>query len=61
VAAALGEHRAGGAHIAHEAPQERLVIGDDDLKVGTMPSFGGVLTSAQIRDVVEYTRVQLGK
>jgi mono/diheme cytochrome c family protein len=27
----------------------------------TMPSFGGVLTSAQIRDVVEYTRVQLGK
>jgi hypothetical protein len=33
VGAALGEHRAGGAHIAHEAPQERLVIGDDDLKV----------------------------
>jgi mono/diheme cytochrome c family protein len=27
----------------------------------TMPSFGGVLTSAQIRDVVDYTRVQLGK
>jgi mono/diheme cytochrome c family protein len=27
----------------------------------TMPSFGGVLTAAQIRDVVEYTRVQLGK
>ena len=27
----------------------------------TMPSFGGVLTTAQIRDVVEYTRVQLGK
>jgi mono/diheme cytochrome c family protein len=27
----------------------------------TMPSFGGVLTPAQIRDVVEYTRVQLGK
>jgi mono/diheme cytochrome c family protein len=27
----------------------------------TMPSFGGVLTGAQIRDVVEYTRVQLGK
>jgi mono/diheme cytochrome c family protein len=27
----------------------------------TMPSFGGVLTPAQIRDVVEYTRTQLGK
>jgi mono/diheme cytochrome c family protein len=27
----------------------------------TMPSFGGVLTPAQIRDVVDYTRVQLGK
>jgi mono/diheme cytochrome c family protein len=27
----------------------------------TMPSFAGVLTTAQIRDVVEYTRVQLGK
>jgi mono/diheme cytochrome c family protein len=27
----------------------------------TMPSFGGVLTATQIRDVVEYTRVQLGK
>jgi mono/diheme cytochrome c family protein len=27
----------------------------------TMPSFGDVLTSAQIRDAVEYTRVQLGK
>jgi mono/diheme cytochrome c family protein len=27
----------------------------------TMPSFGGALTPAQIRDVVEYTRVQLGK
>jgi mono/diheme cytochrome c family protein len=27
----------------------------------TMPSFGGVLTSAQIRDVVRYTRVELGK
>jgi mono/diheme cytochrome c family protein len=27
----------------------------------TMPSFGGVLTPAQIRDVVEYTRIQLGK
>ena len=27
----------------------------------TMPSFGGVLTAAQIRDVVEYTRAQLGK
>jgi mono/diheme cytochrome c family protein len=27
----------------------------------TMPSFGAVLTNAQIRDVVEYTRVQLGR
>jgi hypothetical protein len=27
----------------------------------TMPSFAGVLTTAQIRAVVEYTRVQLGK
>ena len=27
----------------------------------TMPSFVGVLTTAQIRDVVEYTRTQLGK
>jgi mono/diheme cytochrome c family protein len=27
----------------------------------TMPSFTGVLTTAQIRDVVEYTRAQLGK
>jgi mono/diheme cytochrome c family protein len=27
----------------------------------TMPSFGGVLTPAQIRAVVEYTRTQLGK
>jgi len=27
----------------------------------TMPSFGNVLTSAQIRDVVEYTRAQLGR
>jgi mono/diheme cytochrome c family protein len=27
----------------------------------TMPSFAGVLTTAQIRDVVEYTRVHLGK
>ena len=27
----------------------------------TMPSFAGALTTAQIRDVVEYTRVQLGK
>jgi mono/diheme cytochrome c family protein len=27
----------------------------------TMPSFGGVLTPAQIRDVVEYTRTQLRK
>lgn len=27
----------------------------------TMPSFGGVLTPAQIRDVVEYTRAVLGK
>jgi mono/diheme cytochrome c family protein len=27
----------------------------------TMPSFGGVLTTAQIRDVVEYTRTQLGR
>jgi mono/diheme cytochrome c family protein len=27
----------------------------------TMPSFASVLTTAQIRDVVEYTRVQLGK
>jgi hypothetical protein len=33
VAADLGEHRAGGVHIAHEAPQERLVIGDGDLEV----------------------------
>jgi hypothetical protein len=31
VAAALGEHRA--AHIAHEAPQDRRVIGDDALEV----------------------------
>ena len=27
----------------------------------TMPSFRGVLTTAQIRDVVEFTRAQLGK
>jgi len=27
----------------------------------TMSAFGGVLTTAQIRDVVEYTRAQLGK
>jgi mono/diheme cytochrome c family protein len=27
----------------------------------TMPSFAGLLTTAQIRAVVEYTRVQLGK
>ncbi len=27
----------------------------------TMPSFGSVLTGAQIRDVVEYTRSQLGR
>jgi mono/diheme cytochrome c family protein len=27
----------------------------------TMPSFGGVLTTAQIRDVVEYTRAELGR
>jgi mono/diheme cytochrome c family protein len=27
----------------------------------TMPSFQGVLTTAQIRDVVEYTRAQLGR
>jgi mono/diheme cytochrome c family protein len=27
----------------------------------TMPPFGGVLTPTQIRDVVEYTRGQLGK
>jgi len=27
----------------------------------TMPSFAGVLTTTQIRAVVEYTRVQLGK
>ena len=27
----------------------------------TMPAFGGVLTTAQIRDVVEYTRAQLGR
>jgi mono/diheme cytochrome c family protein len=27
----------------------------------TMPSFASVLTTAQIRDVVEYTRVQPGK
>jgi mono/diheme cytochrome c family protein len=27
----------------------------------TMPSFGSVLTTAQIRAVVEYTRAQLGR
>jgi mono/diheme cytochrome c family protein len=27
----------------------------------TMPSFGGVLTPAQIRDVVAYTRAELGR
>jgi mono/diheme cytochrome c family protein len=27
----------------------------------TMPSFQGVLTTVQIRDVVEYTRAQLGR
>jgi mono/diheme cytochrome c family protein len=27
----------------------------------TMPSFGGALTTAQIRDVVDYTRAELGR
>jgi mono/diheme cytochrome c family protein len=43
---------------------------DDEIAVVTngrtsalesMPSFGGVLSTAQIRDVVEYTRAQLGR
>jgi len=43
---------------------------DDEIAVVTngrtrpleaMPSFGGVLTPKQIRDVVEYTRAELGR
>ncbi len=47
--------------VTHDFPNETDQITVVTKGKGSMPSFGGDLTPAQIRQVVDYTRTGLGK
>jgi mono/diheme cytochrome c family protein len=47
--------------VTHDFPNETDQISVVTKGKGAMPAFGGNLTAAQIRQVVDYTRTGLGK
>jgi mono/diheme cytochrome c family protein len=56
----FGPQLAGGA-VLRRFPNENDQVTFVTNGRGSMPAFGGQLTAAQIRQVVEYTRTELGK
>jgi cytochrome c oxidase subunit 2 len=47
--------------VTHDFPNETDQISVVTKGKGSMPAFGGTLTAAQIRQVVDYTRTGLGE